>query len=131
MKSYRDLDVWQHGMDLVIACYEIARQLPREERFALSAQLRRAAVSIPSNVAEGHDREGTNEYAHHVSIAQGSAAEVDTLLETIRRLGYATAELLVPATTERARVSRMLTRLHQSLRRKLPSPVPRRRPPVN
>lgn len=123
MNSYRELDVWQRGIELVVACYDIAKLLPREERFELSAQLRSAAVSVPTNVAEGHDRRGPNEYAHHVSMAQGSAAEVDTLLVIVDRLGFVTRARLRRASEERQRASRMLARLHTSLVSAPRSPV--------
>src|SRR4029453_15442067 len=78
--SYRDLEAWQLGMDFAEAVYALTRTFPREELFGLTAQLRRAAVSIPSNVAEGH-RHKTSNYRHYVTIALGSQAECETQLE--------------------------------------------------
>jgi four helix bundle protein len=72
VSSFRDLRVWQAGMDLVEEVYRLTLSFPRHEIYGLTNQMRRAAVSIPSNIAEGHAREGTGEYLNHVSIAQGS-----------------------------------------------------------
>jgi len=88
VKSFRDLRVWQAAMELVPAVYKLVRLLPREERFALADQMRRAAISIPSNIAEGHARRYTKEYLRHLSIAKGSLAELHTLLLLAERLGY-------------------------------------------
>lgn len=87
IKSFRDLDVWKVAMDLAVACYDLAGFLPSAERFELGAQIRRAAVSIPSNVAEGHSTGASRRYANHVRIALGSAGELATLLELTRRRG--------------------------------------------
>ncbi len=80
--------VWQTGMELAEAVYRVTKGLPASELYGLNSQLRRAAVSIPSNIAEGHTRESRKEYLHHVSVAHGSLAEVETQLEIARRLGY-------------------------------------------
>jgi four helix bundle protein len=96
VKTYRDLDVWQAGMMLVEKSYAVTRAFPGDERFGLTTQLRRAAVSIPSNIAEGACRRTTGAFVNHVSIALGSHAEVETCVEITRRLGY-----LSPADTEK------------------------------
>ena len=88
ISSYQDLKVWRIGMEVAVEVYGVTKGFPREEMFGLAAQLRRAAVSIPSNLAEGHARESTREYLHHISVAQGSAAEVETQLLLATRLGY-------------------------------------------
>ena len=88
IKSYEDLRVWQLSMDLVIDCYQTTQGFPSEEKYGLTSQLRRAAVSIPANIAEGHTRGGTREYLNFISIAQGSASELATHVEIARRLGY-------------------------------------------
>ena len=72
VNSYQDLEVWQKAMDLVVECYGIANKWPATEIYGLCSQLRRAAVSVPANIAEGHGRESTKEYVHHLSIAYGS-----------------------------------------------------------
>ena len=88
IKSYRDLDVWQLGVELAVDCYALTSRFPAEERFGLTGQARRAAVSIPSNVAEGHNRrspQSNNAYRNHVSIALGSSGELDTQFEVALR----------------------------------------------
>lgn len=84
--SFKDLIVWQKSIELVEACYKLSKQLPSEEKFALSNQLTRAAVSIPSNIAEGYRRNGRQEYLYYCSIAAGSAAEVETQLVIIEKV---------------------------------------------
>jgi four helix bundle protein len=85
--SYRDLEVWQRAMALAEACYGLTAELPVDERFSLSVQIRRAAVSIPANLGEGH-RRPTRVCINHVSIALGSHAELETYLELTRRLKF-------------------------------------------
>ena len=86
--SFRDLRVWQLGMDLVELIYRLTRSFPRSELYGLTSQIQRAAVSVPSNIAEGHTREHTKEYLHHLSVAQASLAELETQLEIATRLKY-------------------------------------------
>ena len=88
MKSFRDLRVWQLAMDLVETIYRLTQDFPKEEVYGLRSQIRRAMVSVPSNLAEGHTREHLKEYLHHVSMAQASLAEVETQLEIATRLRY-------------------------------------------
>ena len=89
INDYRDLQVWQHAMTLCEKIYEHLRKFPVEERYGLCDQIRRAVVSIPSNIAEGNGRDSRSEYAHFLSIARGSTCEVQTQLELGERLGYA------------------------------------------
>ena len=91
IQTYRDLDARKIGMELVVGIYTITKAFPPEERYGLRSQLRRAAVSIPSNIAEGHQM-GTKSYAHFVSLALGSLAEVETQLEVATRLRYVGTE---------------------------------------
>ena len=86
--SFRDLRVWQLAMDLVELVYRLTRSSPRNEIYGLASQIQRAAVSVPSNIAEGHTREHTKEYLHHISMSQASLAELETQLEIAIRLGY-------------------------------------------
>jgi len=86
--SYQDLIVWQKAMDLAQEIYKLAKRLPKEELFSLSNQMRRAAVSIPSNIAEGQDRNSTKEFISFLSIARGSRAELETQLQLCVRVGY-------------------------------------------
>jgi len=88
MKSFRELRVWQAAMNLVEKIYSITRRFPKEETYGLTSQVRRAAVSIPSNIAEGHTREHLKEYLHHLSMGQASLAELETQLEIALRLKY-------------------------------------------
>lgn len=88
IQSFRDLRVWQMGMDLVERIYQVTKAFPKEEMYGLTNQMRRAAVSIPSNVAEGHVREHLKEYLQHISMAQGSLAELQTQCEIAARLRY-------------------------------------------
>jgi four helix bundle protein len=86
--SFRDLRVWQAGMDLVERIYAATQAFPQHEIYGLTSQMRRAAVSIPSNIAEGHTREHTKEYLHHLSIAQALLAQLQTQVEIAQRLEY-------------------------------------------
>jgi four helix bundle protein len=88
IKSFRDLRVWQAGMDLTVQVYALTRGFPPDERYGLTSQIRRAAISLPSNIAEGYARESTGEYLYHISVAQGSLAELETQLDLSARLGY-------------------------------------------
>jgi four helix bundle protein len=113
--SYRDLEVWQRAMTLVEGCYGAAKQLPDDERFGLSAQLRRAAISVPSNIAEGSCRP-TRAFVNHVTIALGSLAEVETCLEIAVRLGYLTGSRAGPLLDLAGEGGRMLHGLARSLK---------------
>ena len=88
VRSYRDLLIWQRGIELAKAVYEITRTFPSYERYGLSNQLQRAAVSIPSNIAEGQARQHRREFRRYLRIALGSLAEVDTQLFLAQELGY-------------------------------------------
>ena len=88
VEDYKDLFVWKRGMELVQAVYRVARQLPKDEIFALSSQIRRASVSIPSNIAEGYGRSSPADYKRFLSIARGSAYEVETQLLLCVSLNY-------------------------------------------
>jgi len=88
LKSFRDLRVWQLAMELVEITYRLTKNFPKDEMYGLTSQVQRAAVSVPSNIAEGHTREHTREFLHHLSIAQASLAELETQLEIGARLKY-------------------------------------------
>ncbi|HEX5077468.1 MAG TPA: four helix bundle protein [Gemmatimonadaceae bacterium] len=113
--SYRDLDVWKRSMDLVVDVHEVTRALPPSERYGLTSQLRRAAVSVAANIAEGNGRTHRKEYAHHVSIARGSILELITCLEIAQRLGYLSAALVAPVLQQADTISRMLLMLLRAL----------------
>jgi len=117
--AYKQLDTWQQAMTLVERCYDVTRAFPRSEMYGLANQIRRAAVSIPSNVAEGFCRRKTKAYANHVSIALGSHGELETCLELAARLGFLSREkfdLLEQMTTS---VGSLLSGLHRSLEEKM------------
>ena len=88
MKSYRDLVVWQEGIDLVTNIYALSRNFPGEEKYALCDQMQRAAVSIPANIAEGHARTSRNEFLQFLSVSLGSLAELETHLTIANKLKY-------------------------------------------
>src|SRR5574338_1360983 len=113
--SYRDLDVWQLAIDIVIEIYRVTRVFPAEEKFGLTAQLRRAAVSIPSNVAEGHNRLGRAEFRRFVSIARGSVAEVETQIAVGAALGFIDADVVTSLAGRLDRLSKMLYGLYGRL----------------
>ncbi len=115
IKSYRDLRVWQAGMGLVEQVYVLTQSFPRDEVYGLTNQLRRAAISIPSNIAEGHTREHSNEYLYHLSVAQASLAELETQIEIAARLQYATREQLATVLEQTAALGRQLYALRNAL----------------
>lgn len=88
VRSYRDLKIWQKGIELVKAVYGLTRKFPKHETYALADQLRRSSVSVPSNIAEGQARQHTGEFRQFLYIALGSAAEVDTQIVVAQELGY-------------------------------------------
>lgn len=118
VSSYRDLQVWRGALDLAEAIYETTAHWPREERFGLVSQIRRAAVSVASNIAEGAARRSTGEFLQFIGMARGSLAEADTQLLLAQRLGYvpkADAVALLAASEE---ISRMLVALAGALSRR-------------
>lgn len=119
IQDYRDLSVWQLGMDIAVAIYQLTSNFPSEEKYGLTSQLRRAATSVPANIAEGHARSSTKEFLHFLSILIGSIAEITTFIELAVRLGYssesASRELLYQIQQER----RMLRGLQSSLRKRI------------
>jgi four helix bundle protein len=117
IRSYRDLIVWQRAMALAVGTYDLTRLFPIEERFGLSAQLRRAAVSVPANIAEGHGRVHRGEYVHHLSIAHGSLCEVETMLLLTVELRLGQAASVAPLLETSREVGRMLGALMRVLQR--------------
>ncbi len=115
--SYSDLEAWRKAMALVESCYRLTREFPANERFGITMQIRRAAVSIPSNLAEGHNRRSKLAFANHVSIALGSQAELETQLELAVRLGFVSATEAEPVRALAAEVGRILHGLVRALER--------------
>jgi four helix bundle protein len=114
--GYQDLVAWQKAMELVTAVYRATRDWPREELYRLTSQVRRAAVAIPSNLAEGHGRSGPRDYAHHVSIAFGSLCELETQVLIGEQLGYSNGQATAQLMTKSAEVRRLIRGLIRSLR---------------
>jgi four helix bundle protein len=114
--SYRDLVVWQKAVDLVTEAYRLSDPFPRSEDFGLRLQVRRSAVSVPANIAEGHGRTGIGEYLHHLSIAHGSLAEFETLLTIAVNLGYLKPGVTGPIEKRSQEVSRLIRALMRRLR---------------
>lgn len=115
MKSFRELRVWQAAMNLVETIYRATQRFPKQETYGLVSQLQRAAVSIPSNIAEGHTREHIKEYLHHLSMAQASLAELETQLEISRRLKYLLPDELRDLLNEVNSLGRQMYALRNSL----------------
>ena len=113
---YKDLIVWQRAMDLTTEIYRLTKNLPRDELYGLTNQLRRAAVSIPSNIAEGNGRASTGDYVRFLIIARGSTAEVETQLLICVRLEYFAQEDIEPALKLCDETGRMLTSMMKKLR---------------
>src|SRR2546428_5398539 len=120
IKSHKDLEVWRLSTSLAADVYRTARKLPREEQFGLAAQLRQAAVSVPSNILEGYGRGTRGDYIRFLRTAQGSVQELDTQLALLVLLELAPSELIAPALVNVGRVGSMLNRLISSLLRTSP-----------
>lgn len=116
--GYRDLDVWKLAVDWVEAVYRATSNWPSEERFGLTSQLRRAAVSVASNIAEGAARRSTGEFLQFIGMARGSLAEAETQLLIASRLGYLDATRTEALLADADRISRMLVSLAASLKRR-------------
>lgn len=121
VSSYRDLVVWQRAMALVSAVYKLTRSFPEPERFGLTSQVRRAAVSIPSNIAEGQGRLATKEFRQFLGVARGSLKEVETQLLIGVDLGYASEEEITACLDLANEVGRMLNALIKALERRIKS----------
>jgi four helix bundle protein len=119
INSFRDLRVWQLGMDLVERIYRVTEQFPTKEVYGLTSQMRRSAISIPSNIAEGHTREHSKEYLNNVSMAQASLAELQTQVEIAGRLNYLRSEEMHQVLEEAATLSKQLYALRNALARRL------------
>jgi four helix bundle protein len=115
VSHFRELHVWQRGMDIVEAVYRVSGAFPKSEMYGLAGQIRRAAVSVPSNIAEGHTRASTKEYLNHVSTAQASLAEVETQLEIALRLGYIALAELSPIMEQSTILGKQLYALRDAL----------------
>ena len=119
VRSYQDLVAWQKSMDLVTEIYRVSHKFPREEIFALTSQLRRAAVSVPSNIAEGQAKSSRKEFLYFLGNAKGSLSELETQVLIARNLGYTENEDLDHLLSLSAEVGRILNGLIASLRNKI------------
>ena len=119
VQSYRDLIVWQRSMEFVGLVYELSRKFPNEELFGLTSQIRRAAVSVPSNIAEGQGRKSTKDFLRHLSISYGSLMETETHGQIAEMQGYVTLEESNSLLLKSAEVGRLINGLVNSLERKL------------
>jgi four helix bundle protein len=115
--SYRDLKVWQQGMELAKVCYELTRRFPREEIFGMTSQIRRSAASIPANIAERNGRENRGDYIHSLRIAQGSLKELETHLLLSERIGLISPESVKQILDRCEAVGKMLRALIRSLQK--------------
>ncbi|HEY4685550.1 MAG TPA: four helix bundle protein [Dehalococcoidia bacterium] len=118
VNSFRDLRVWQAAMNLVEQVYGLTQTFPKHELYGLAGQMQRAAVSIPSNIAEGHAREHTREYVQHISIAQASLAELQTQLEIAVRLRYLSDDRSIGVIDGISSLGRQLYGLRNALQRR-------------
>ena len=123
VRNYRDLKVWQRGVDLVVQCYQITELFPRGELYGLVSQIRRAAVSIPANIAEGNGRDHLGDYLRHFSFASGSLKELETQLWIANRLEFVDEPRLDEVLVGTAEVGRMLSGLKRSLQQRRSQPA--------
>ncbi len=117
MRSHNNLDAWKRSVDFVVDIYKVTNGFPKEEKFGLTSQVRRASVSIPANIAEGAARRSPKEYLQYLSHAQGSASEVETELLIAFRLGFLTAEDYDRLRTDLDNIGRMITGVSKYLKR--------------
>lgn len=115
IRSFKDLDVWKLAMDVAERCYGITRSFPRDEMFGQTPQIRRAAVSIAANIAEGYGRDGTATFIQFLRISQGSQKELETHLLLCQRVGLLDIAIAKPLLEDLDRLSRMLRNLIRSL----------------
>ena len=118
IESYKDLIVWQKSMNLVEDIYNTTHDFPLKEQFVLTSQIRRAAISIPSNIAEGYGRNTTKNYIQFLTISRGSLFELETQIELCRRLKYLSDEKFKEIEMKTIEISKMLTALINKLKKK-------------
>jgi len=120
VRSYKDLKVWQAGIRLCVDVYRLTESLPKSEQFGLASQMRRAAASVPANIAEGYQRQHDKELCQFLYISSGSLAEVETYLHLCEQLGYMKRDLLEPVFMRTCETGKMLNGLiaktHESVR---------------
>jgi four helix bundle protein len=119
VQSYRGLLAWQKAVEMVKSVYQATKQFPKDEMYGLTSQLRRAVVSVPSNIAEGQGRNSTKEFLHHLSIAYGSLMEVETQLIISGELDYITKNEVSQLLNKTAEVGRLINGLSKSLQHRI------------
>src|SRR5262245_45601273 len=119
VKNYRDLQVWQQSLEVASAIRQATLAFPKHETFGLASQIQRAAASIPANIAERHERESTKEYLYHLSVSQGSRAELETELVLARMSGYLNSETTERFLAQLDEIGRMIRAIQKALKRKL------------
>jgi len=117
MSEYKKLDVWNLSVDLAVDIYQVVSSFPKSETYGLVDQIKRCSVSIASNIAEGSGRATKKDYAHFLSISNGSACELETQLIIAKRVGFLQGEKLDELSATILRISKMLTKLRQALQR--------------
>jgi four helix bundle protein len=115
VQSFREMKIWHRGIAIAKEIYAIARSLPVEERFAMANQLRRAAVSVPTNIAEGSRRSGRQDFAHFLNVAEGSAAELESLLVMTVELGYQQPATTDPVVKQLDELQRMIVAFRRTV----------------
>lgn len=125
VRSFRDLIVWQKSVDLAVDLYSATRGFPSSERFGLTSQIQRAGVSIPSNIAEGHTKDGPGNFLSHLSHARGSLAELDTQLIIANRVGFLSMSTFRALASRTDEIARMLHGLTESVAARRNSRGPR------
>lgn len=119
MRPHENLNVWKKAVDFVVEVYKTTERFPKEERFGLTSQIRRASVSVPANIAEGAARKSLKEFSHFLSNAQGSASEVETELLISYRLGYISKSQFVEFQTSLDSIGKMMNGLTRRLKQKM------------
>ena len=121
IQSFKDLLVWQKALTLSVLCYQLTKAFPKDEMYGMTAQIRRASVSVPANIAEGHGREHTRSFIQFLRVAQGSLKELETHLMLAEQVDLAPAAALAPAYAMTDEIGRMLRALIRALQEKLGS----------
>ncbi|MBW3599927.1 MAG: four helix bundle protein [Planctomycetes bacterium] len=118
INSYRDLRVWQGGMELATQCYLLTRRFPKDELFGLTSQIRRSASSVPANIAEGHGRESTREFVKFLRVAQGSLKELETHVLLSTEVSITQLEQITPLLRQSESLGKMIRTLIRTLQKK-------------
>ena len=125
IQSFKDLIVWQKAMEMASMTYSLTKNMPKEELFSLTNQMRRAAVSIPSNIAEGYGRNSAKEYLQFLAIARGSLCELETQLLLCVRIDYLTEQEIQPIMDSLAEIGKMLMSIIKKLKNTIQVMIPK------